>query len=103
MIVHLVNPAVIGGLEGVEAEALGRICAETCRKCKGAKAHADSDGDLIFTVEMVVAAPDCLPSPDHLQAVLPRALSMLMHAVSRTITEIEFALLVGAAGDGGAG
>lgn len=78
---------------GLPTETVRLICGQTTAKVKGAKATVDSDNDVLFSVEMLVAAPDCLPNPDYLQTVLPRALSMLVTAVNRTLTEFRFATI----------
>lgn len=72
----------------ITPDELLRICNNTTLRIKGVKSVVDSDGDIDFSIEMLVAAPDCLPSPDHLQAILPRALSMLLCGIQRTLTDI---------------
>jgi hypothetical protein len=67
------------------------ICMTTTRTTKCVKSIVDSDGDLVFSVEMLVAAPDCLPTAEHLQGVLPRALNMLLAGIRRTLTDLQFA------------
>ena len=67
------------------------ICMTTTRTTKCVKSIADSDGDLVFSVEMLVAAPDCLPTAEHLQGVPPRSLSMLLAGIRQTLTDLQFA------------
>ena len=74
-------------------EELKRICAGRTEKSKVVKVIVDEDGDLRFSAEMLVAAPDCIPTTDHLQAVLPRTITMMRENIRRTLTEIEFTQL----------
>jgi hypothetical protein len=73
----------------VAADRLLAICNETSLRIKGIKATVD--GDIAFSIEMLVAAPDCLPTPEHLQAILPRALSMLLCGIQKTLTDLAVA------------
>lgn len=97
IILHEDDPAYLqmrasfdGADIGLPVETMRLICGQTTAKVKGAKATVDSDNDVLFSVEMLVAAPDCLPNPDYLQSVLPRVVSMLVAAVNRTLTEFRF-------------
>lgn len=74
----------------IEPPALNALAARLSRKLKGAKVTID-DGLIIFSVEMLLAGPDCMPKAEHLVAVLPRARQMLLGAVKQ-FSE-EYALL----------
>ncbi|MET7312767.1 hypothetical protein ABZS68_38595 [Streptomyces sp. NPDC005571] len=77
-------------MEGEAArEVLERICSATTRKCKGAQLTVDEDRVVTASIEMVVASSDCLPTVEHLQAVLPRAIGMLQHAVHQFLVAFE--------------
>jgi hypothetical protein len=83
---------MLPGLDSALAQdTVNAICIATTHKTKGVKNFVDSDGDLLFSVEMLVAAPDCLPTVEHLQGVLPRSLSMLLSGIRRTLTDLQFA------------
>jgi hypothetical protein len=75
----------------VSREELAAICARVTQKMKVAKAFVDSDGDLLFSIEMLVAASGCLPTADHLASVLPRAAGILVESINAALTEIRFA------------
>lgn len=75
----------------ISTDRVREICATATLDSKVGKAVIDKDGDLIFSVEMIVAGPDLLPSPEHLQAILPRAIQILLTIAQKTLMEIEFA------------
>jgi len=68
---------------------------------KGVKITVDED-HLVFAVEMVAAAPHCLPAPAHLAAVLPRARGMLVAAVVRFREEIALVGIAAVSADASA-
>lgn len=82
-------------LSGIEPtlpqDTMNSICIATTHKTKSVKSIVDSDGDLVFSVEMLVAAPDCLPTVEHLQGVLPRSVTMLLAGIRHTVTDLQFA------------
>ena len=83
---------MLPGLEPALArDTVTSICIATSQKMKGVKCIVDDDGHLVFSVEMLVAAPDCLPTAEHLQGVLPRSLSMLLAGIRQTLTDLQFA------------
>lgn len=58
--------------------------ARVNHRAKGAKVTAmPSQDTLEFSVEVVAAGPDRMPSVDHLAAILPRMFRMLLAATSR--------------------
>ncbi|MGW7363927.1 hypothetical protein ACWGI8_10965 [Streptomyces sp. NPDC054841] len=86
---RLVLPGFFSTDDGVARGELERICGETTRKCKAAQLTVGDNGVVIASVEMIVAAPDCLPTTEHLMAVLPRAILMLLCAVREFFVSIE--------------
>jgi len=73
---------------------LMRTAARVTARAKVAKAIALPDRDLLeFSVEMVAAGPERMPSLDHLAGVLPRMLRMLLAATSSFHEEIVLASL----------
>jgi hypothetical protein len=68
--------------------ALDATIATVNRNMVGAKLFAPADDFFVVTVQMVVAGRDCLPTSDHLAAVLPRAISMIISAVAEFNTEL---------------
>lgn len=91
--VHLLAPFQDISSDLTPAE-LDRICSDVTRRVKGVAVTADTDGDLEFSVSWPAAAGDCLPTADHLQVVLPRAISMLVSGINATLTEVTFAEIV---------
>lgn len=74
----------------VDLEMLRGICLRTTREKKVVKVTLDDDGDLRFTVEMLIAGHDRLPDAEHLAQILRRAIHMIGAAVSSVLTAIRF-------------
>lgn len=81
-----------GGRHGLDLDAatLASLAAVTTDRTKGAKVAVR--GEVVMSaVELVVGLPDCLPAPDMVAAVLPRALSMIDAGVMRFLQDGELA------------
>ena len=66
-----------------------RLCNQVTKEAKVAKVVVDPQGDLIVSAEMLVAAPDCMPTVEQLTAVLPRALTTIFNAVGKVSMSLE--------------
>jgi hypothetical protein len=86
---HLVLPGFFAADDDVTGEDLQRICGQITRRCKGAQLVVGENGVVVASTEMVVAPPDCLPTVEHLMAVLPRTIVMLQHAVREFFLAVE--------------
>jgi hypothetical protein len=56
---------------------------------KGAYVTIRDEGRIVIEVGMLVAAPNCLPTADHLAGVLPRAMSMIRATAGRFGMEVS--------------
>lgn len=72
----------------VPESAVMSAALRTSGESKGAKV-VPVDNGVIFSVEMLLAPPSCIPSRGQLVAVLPRAVHMLDHAVDKFHRDIE--------------
>jgi len=86
---HLVLPGFFYAGEGLSRGDAERICGEITHKCKVAKLTVADNGVAGASVEMLVAAADCLPTVEHLRAVVPRAIRMLQCAVYEFMVAVE--------------
>lgn len=73
-------------LERVE---LLQLCTQVTHEAKVAKVILDEEGDLVVSAEMIVASADCLPTAEHLAAVLPRAITAIFNAINKVSMSLE--------------
>ena len=55
---------------------------------KAAFISVPTTGTVVASAEMFIAAPDCLPTIEHLTAVLPRVLGSLADAIRTFIEDL---------------
>lgn len=68
---------------------LAKMCTQVTKEAKVAKVVLDEDGDIIVSAEIIVAGADLMPSSSHIAAVLPRAITAVFNAVSKTSMSLE--------------
>jgi hypothetical protein len=87
----LVFPAFFDAKQGVSEEKLMEICNTLNGRCKGVKLHMANteDKDVNATAEMIVAAPDTLPTKEHLKGIMKRVMSMVASAVKQFVEEVQ--------------
>lgn len=68
--------------------ALATACTSVNLRVKGAKVMPVSASDYLCTVEFIAAPFGCIPSAEHLAAILPRAIRMMQAALAELREEI---------------
>ncbi|MGW5789180.1 hypothetical protein ACWEV3_01115 [Saccharopolyspora sp. NPDC003752] len=85
---HLTLPRFFAACD-MDRAVLLELCNETTSTCKGAALLVSDDDVVSASLDMLVAAPDCLPTIDHLTAVLPRAIMMVEYLVGKFVMLVE--------------
>lgn len=72
-------------------QSLTSACNRLTERRKAVKVTCASDGAVNAAVEMLVAAPDLLPTAKHLEAVLPRVIRLLLTIPEDLRTDLQLA------------
>ncbi len=73
--------------ENTPNDLVDQLALKTTTDTKVVKAYR-RDQTLVLSAEMLVAAPDQLPQPDHLAAILPRTIHLILAGVEKILDGI---------------
>lgn len=90
----------MGGEVPVSRLELLEICNAANRKLKSLKCTLDEDGEILFAVENLQAAPDCIPTVEHTLGIVPRLMHTMIAGIERVTNDLKFAVIADQASDG---